>query len=79
MRHLSYVSCMRQLSIVLVQVLVLLVHVLVLCTSTRTALVRAHTYAPTVRRFVFPYPEDIPPPPFCNTFVKITAVVPPLV
>ena len=32
-----------------------------LCTSTRTALVRAHTYAPVVRRFVFPYPEDLPP------------------
>ena len=28
----------------------------------------------TILRFVFVYPEGIPPPPFCNTFVKIGAV-----
>ena len=40
-------------------------------TTTSAALVRAHTYAPLCAALFSPYPEDIPPPPFFNTFVKI--------
>ena len=47
-------------------------------TSTSTILCAILFLAP-IMRFVFVNPEGIPPPPFCNTFVKITAVVPPLV